>query len=51
MNHGVRIGCSAAQAFQVFQISPVHLGPSRRKSFSARIRTRQTEHLVPRLPR
>jgi len=46
MNHGVRLGCSTAQALQVFQIAPMHLGTGSCKTFGPRLRAGQTKHLV-----
>jgi len=49
VNHGVRQGCSAAQAFQVFQIAPVHLGSGGDKGPGARIGAGETKHPVARI--
>ena len=48
VNHAIGHRCSAAQAFEVFKITPVHLGASRDKRLAARIRASKTEHLMPR---
>jgi hypothetical protein len=41
--------CSIAQAFEVFKITPVHLGTGRYKSLGACVRAGKTEHLMPRV--
>ncbi len=37
VNHAIRHGCSAAQAFQVFKITSMHLGASGGKRLGGRI--------------
>src|SRR5271170_7632540 len=46
MDHGVRLSRSTAQAFQVLQIAPMHLGTSSGESLGSRIRAGQTQHLM-----
>ena len=46
VDHGIRRGCSAAQAFHVFQIASMRLSAGGFKRLCARIRPRHPEDLV-----
>jgi hypothetical protein len=48
VDHSVRRGCSAAQAFQVLQITSLHLSARGFKPLCTRIRPRQSKHMVAR---
>jgi hypothetical protein len=37
VNHGIRRGCSTAEAFRVFKITPMNLGTSGGQRLGARI--------------
>ena len=49
VDHAVRGGGSAAQAFQVFEIAAMHLGTGGDKRLGAGIRASETEHLMARV--
>ncbi len=49
VNHAVRHGCSAAQAFQVFEITSVHLRSGGDKRLGTRIGACKTKHLMARV--
>ena len=49
VDHAVRLGRSAAQAFQVFKIAAMHLGAGGDERLGARIRASKTEHLMARV--
>ena len=48
VNHAIRRCCSTAQALQVFNVTAMDfdIGSRRDKGFGARIRARETEHLM-----
>ena len=46
VNYGIRAGCSAAQAFQIFEITSMHLGAGGGQRLCARIGACKTEHLM-----
>jgi hypothetical protein len=48
VNHPIRLGCSAAQTFEVFKTTPVHLGSLGDERPSTGIGPRQSEHLMSR---
>jgi len=48
VDHAIRQGGAAAQAFQVFEIASMHLGPRGDKRLGGRIRASKTEHLMAR---
>jgi hypothetical protein len=48
VNHAIRLFCSAAQAFQVFNIAAMHLGTSSGKRLGSRIRASNAKHLMAR---
>ena len=43
VDHAIRAGCSAAQAFQVFEIASMHLGAGGDERLGARIGARQSQ--------
>ncbi len=46
VDHGVRVGRTAAQAFRVLQRSPVHLGTGGNEGLGAVVGTGHPDHLV-----
>jgi hypothetical protein len=47
VNDGLRSGRSAAEAFQIFEITPTYLGASPDQGIGACIGARQSKHLMP----
>jgi hypothetical protein len=48
VNHPIRLGCSAAQTFRVFQTSPMHLRARGDERLGTGIGPRQSKHLMTR---
>jgi hypothetical protein len=48
VNHAIRHGCSSAQAFQIFKITPMRLGASGGKRLGGRIGASEAENLMAR---
>src|SRR5271154_5893211 len=48
VDHAIRLGCSAAEAFQILQITPMHFGAGGGNGFGACIGTREPQHLIAR---
>jgi hypothetical protein len=46
MDHGIRLGRSAAQAFQVFEIAAVHLGAGASQRIGASLGASQPQNLM-----
>ena len=46
MDHALRHGRAATQAFQVFEIAAMHLGPGGEEGLGARIRASEAQHLM-----
>ena len=48
VDHAIRSGCSAAQAFEIIERTAMHIGPCRGKGRGRRIRTSEAEDRVSR---
>ena len=48
VDHAVRLGRAAAQAFEILEIAALNFCARSRKGLGARLRTRKTEHLMAR---
>ena len=49
VDHAIRHGRAAAQAFQVFEVASMHLGTGGDERLGARIRASEAEHLMARV--
>jgi hypothetical protein len=48
VNHAIRHGCAGAQAFNIFEVTSMHLRAGSSQCLSARFGARQAKHLVTR---
>ena len=48
MDHAIRLGRSAAQAFEIFKVASLHLGAGGGERLGARVRAGEADHLMSR---